>query len=272
MKQADLRAARDARQIIRAALSVYAANFPSLFGIALLVAPIELLTGVLQARYTSQDAQSYISLLVFPGALVTLLAIGALTVAVHEISGGTRPEFGRAVDVAFQRFGALLSTALLAGVLVVASLAAVPALTAWWLVRRDATIDGRRNWWLVTVPFALTVYLSVRWALATQAVMIEGRERWAALDISAAAVRGRWWHTLGVLLLIIMAQLGPALLAAVARAAPPIVAGGVASAVAALVLPFVVSAQVLLYYDLKARAHADAGAHRLAAAEQDVPR
>ena len=272
MNQPDPRAPRTAGRIVGDAYRLYLRNFGALFSIALIVAPLELLTGVLQARYTSDNAQSYIGLLLVPGALVTLLAVGALTVAVHDTTGGVRPEFGRALDTAFQRFGALLSTVLLVGALGIASLAAVPFLTLWWLIRRDAQIDGGRNWWLVTVPFALTVYLSVRWALATQAVMIEGRDRWASLDSSAAATRGRWWRTLGVILLIAVVQLGPTLLAAAARTAPPIVAGGVTSAVAALVLPFVVSAQVLLYYDLKARAHADAGAHRLAAAEQDVPR
>lgn len=272
MNQADLRAPRDARQIIRTAFALYMRNFGPLLSIALIVAPLELLIGVLQARFTSEDAQSLTTLLVVPGAIVTILAVGALTLAVHDVTGGARPEFGRSIDNAFQRFGSLISTVLLVGALGVASLAAAPWMAVWWLVRRDARIDGRRNWWLVTVPFALTVYLSVRWAVATQAVMLEGGARWSALDSSAAAVRGRWWRTLGVLLLIGAVQLGPALVAAAAGAGPPIVAGGVASAVAALVLPFVVASQVLLYYDLKARAHADAGAHRLAAAEQDVSR
>jgi hypothetical protein len=112
----------------------------------------------------------------------------------------------------------------------------------------------------------------VRWVLSEQTVMIEGRERWSALDSAAAAVHDRWWRTAGVLVTILLIQLGPLIIAGAATAGPPIVAGGVSSVVSALVLPFVVTAQTLLYYDLKARLHDDAGADRLAPAEQDVSR
>jgi hypothetical protein len=268
----DLRGPHDVGTIIGLAYRLYARNFVALFGIALLVVPVELLAGVLQARFPSDDAQSYISLLALPGVLVTLLASAALIVALHEITGGTKPEFSRSLDTAIQRFGALLSTVLLAGVLGVASLLAVPFLTLWWLTHPRARIDGERNWWLALIPFALTIYLSVRWVLSQQTVMIEGRERWSALDASAGAVRGMWWRTLGILVVIVLIQLGPLIIATAATAGPPLVAGGVTSVVSALVLPFVVTSQTLLYYDLKARLHDDASADRLTPAEQDVSR
>jgi hypothetical protein len=268
----DPRRPRDAGRIVGDAFRIYSRNFTALITIALIVMPVELLVGVLQARFTSDDARAYISLLLLPGVLVTLIAAAALTIAVHDITGGTRPEAGRSLDTAIQRAGALLSTVLLAAGLGVASLFAAPLLALWWLVRRDARIDGERNWWLAIIPGLLTAFLSVRWALATPAVIIEGRSGWPALDSSAGAVHGRWWRTLGVLLLIGLLQLGPVVLASAAAAGPPIVAGGVSSVVAALVLPFVVTAQTLLYYDLKARSHADARADRFSAAEQDVPR
>jgi hypothetical protein len=270
---ADLRGRHDLGQIVGYSYRIYGRFFGVLFGIALITAPVQLLVGVLQARFGSGSAQAYIALLALPGLLLGLLATAGLIFALHEITGHTRPDFSRSLDSAFQRFGALLSTVLLAGVLGVASLFAVPFVTLWWVVRRDARIDGKRNWWLVIVPFALTAYLSVRWVLAEQVVIIEGRERWAALDASAGAVRGSWWRTFGVLLVIALIQLGPLLLASAATAGPPIVAGGVTSAVSALVLPFAVAAQTLLYYDLKARTtDGDGGADRLSPSEQDVPR
>ncbi len=268
----DLRGPHDLGSIVGLSYRLYARHFGALFSIALIVLPIELLVGVLQARFTSNTAQSYISLLALPGVLVTLLATAALIVAVHEITGGTKPEFSRALDAGFQRYGAMLSTVLLGGLLAFAALVAWPFLAIWWLLHPRARIDGKRNWWMVLVPFVLAVYLSVRWVLTEQTVMIEGRNRWRALDSSAAAVRGRWWRTLGILIVIGLIQAGPLLIAGAAQAGPPIVAGGVTSVVSALVLPFAVTSQTLLYYDLKARLHDDASADRLTPAEQDVSR
>ena len=235
--------------------------------------PVELLVGVLQARFPSDTAQSYISLLALPGVLVTLLATAALIVAMHEITGGTKPEFSRALDTGFQRFGAMLSTVLLGGVLAVAALIAWPFLAIWWLLHPRCAHRRRRatgGW--CSCPASSRVYLSVRWVLTEQTVMIEGRDRWSALDSSAAAVRGRWWRTLGILIVIGLIQAGPLLIAGAAQAGPPIVAGGVTSIVSALVLPFAVTSQTLLYYDLKARLHDDASADRLTPAEPDVSR
>ena len=190
----------------------------------------------------------------------------------HDFTGGTRPEGGRSIDAAFAAssgrcYRARSSPAGLAAL----ALLAVPFLTIRWLLSRRSTIDGERNWWLVLIPGALAVYLAVRWVVAPQAVMLEGRARWAALDSSAAAVRGRWWRTFGILLAILAVQVGPLLLASAANYAPPLVAGSVTSVVSALVLPFAVTAQTLLYYDLKARSHAAARADRIASSEQDLP-
>ncbi|MBF6599999.1 MAG: hypothetical protein IVW36_05780 [Dehalococcoidia bacterium] len=271
MKPADLRGKQDVGSIVGLAYQIYAQNFLTLFAIALIVAPVELLTGVLQARFTSPPAQQAISLLTVPGALLTLLATAALIAALHEFTAGTKPAFSRALDVAFQRFGTMLSTLLLAAALAVAALLAVPFLTLWWLRHPRASIDGERNWWLALIPGALTLYLLVRWAVQQQAVIIEGRANWSALDSSAAAVRGWWWRTLGIIIVIGLIQAGPLLLSQAAKAGPPIIAGGVTSIVSALVLPFAVSAHTLLYYDLKARQHDAVSADRLTPAEPDLP-
>ncbi|MDE3094547.1 MAG: hypothetical protein KGK07_00920 [Chloroflexota bacterium] len=270
---ADLRGQHDLGDIVGLAYRAYGRNFATLLGIALTTVPLQMLIAVVQRRVGSQAAQqNIVSLLIIPAVLVSLLASAALIAAVHEFSGGTAPGFSRAIDAAFERFRPVIATALLAAGLGVLSLAAVPALTLWWLTHPGATIDGRRNWWLVTVPFALTLYLSVRWLFAEQAVMMEGGDRWTALDASADAVRGRWWRTFGIVVVITLIQLGPLLLATAATLAPTLVAAVVTSVVSALVLPFAVTAQTLLYYDLKARRQADAAADRLPTPGQDVPR
>ncbi|MHB8376223.1 MAG: hypothetical protein ACYDEB_04635 [Dehalococcoidia bacterium] len=270
---ADLRGRHDLGDIVGLAYRVYGRHFLTLFGLALTTVPLQMLIAVVQGRVTSQAVQqNIVSLLIIPGVLVTLLASAALISALHEISGGAAPGFSRAIDAAFERFRPVMATALVAAGLGVLSIFAVPLLTLWWLTHPGATIDGRRDWWLVTVPFALTLYLSVRWLFVEQAVIIDGGDRWTALDASAALVRGRWWRTFGILVVITLIQLGPLLLSTAATLAPTLVAAIVTSVVSAFVLPFAVTAQTLLYYDLKARMQADAGTDRLPAPEQDVPR
>jgi hypothetical protein len=255
---ADLRAPHDLGEIIGYAWKIYLSNFTALFAIALVTVPLRMLDAATLRRIDSETGRDAASLLfLFPELLIALVAAGALIVAVHDVSGGTRADATRALDAAFDRFGALLSTFLLQTGLALASTLAAPALAVFWRFRRDATIDGRRDWWLALVPFALTLYLAVRWSLAQAAIIIEEKQRWAALDASASIVRGRWWRTLGILVLIVLIALGPSLLAEGSRAAHPIVEATVTSVVAALVLPFLVAAQTLLYYDLKARTSLD---------------
>ena len=75
-----------------------------------------------------------------------------------------------------------------------------------------------------------------------------------------------------MLLVVGLIELGPiAIAAAIAQALPPLGAAAITSIVFALVIPFPVTAQTLLYYDLKARKQADASADRLPAAESDLP-
>jgi sterol desaturase/sphingolipid hydroxylase (fatty acid hydroxylase superfamily) len=93
--------------------------------------------------------------------------------------------------------------------------------------------------------------------------MIEGKERWAALDASAEIVRARWWRTIGALLVIALIVLGPTALAATSAVAPRLVEAAVTSAAGALVLPFFIAAQTLLYYDLKARNSVDLSPARI---------
>lgn len=250
----DLRAQRDLGEIIGHAYRIYASNFRALFLIALVTAPVQALQVVVSRRVDSDSAEvAVVYLFLVPALLAGLVASGALISAVHDVTAGTGPDVTRSLDTAFGRFLALLTTFLLQIGLTLASMFAAPALGIWWLLRRDATIDGRRDWRLALVPLALGLYLAGRWMFIQQVVMIEGKERWAALDASADAVRTHWWRTIGVLLVIVLMVLGPTALAATSAAAPPLVEAAVTSAAGALVLPFAIAAQTLLYYDLKAR-------------------
>ena len=262
--RADLRRRRDLGEIIDGAYRMYAAHFRVLFLIALITAPLQALQVVISSRLNSDSAEaSTMYLFLIPTLFVALVASGALISAVHDVTGDTAPDVTRSLDTAFGRFTALLTTFLLQIGLTLASMFAAPALGIWWLLRRDATIDGRRNWWLALVPFALALYLAIRWMAMQQVVMIGGKERWLALDASAEIVRENWWRTLGILLVIGLIVLGPTALAATSAAASPLVEATVTSVVSALALPFFIAAQTLLYYDLKARNSIDPSPARI---------
>ena len=258
--KADLRGKHDLGAIVGYSYRVYFANFRALFLIALIAAPLVMLSAVVDRQIADADvSQTVVALFQFPETLVTLVATASLVNAVHAISGGGAPVPNEAIDAGLQRFGAMLSTFLLTIVLVVGAMAAFPVLTVWWLIKRDATIDGRRDWWLVLIPFALVIYLAVRWGFFNQTVNIQGATRWSALDASARLVRDNWWRVLGIMLVVTLIQLGPVLIASSSAAAPPLVEATVTGLATALVLPFAIIGQTLLYYDLNARRAIDAG-------------
>lgn len=248
-----LRGPHDIGEIVGYSYRIYGTHFAALFGLALLTVPLQLLSGVVAQSSDSDGVQAIVNLIQIPGAFVSLVVAAAITFEIHNITGGERAAFNRGLDNAFDRFGALLSTALLLFVLMVAAGLAGPFLAVYWLFNKNATIDGRRDWYLAVIPFLLLFYVAIRWSFNTQSVMIGGRRNWGALDDSAAAVRGSWWRVLGIMLVVGLIVLGPTLLAQFAVLLPPLPSAAIIGVVSALVLPFAVIAQTLLYYDLKSR-------------------
>lgn len=266
-----LRGRHDLGEIVGYAYRLYARHAPMLFAIALLTVPVRLLQGVIEDRISSDEAKAAISLLQVPEAFIGLIASAAIVFAVHDASGGMKPEFGRSLDAALAKIGALFTTTILGGLLAVAAAFAAPVLALYWLFNKNATIGGHRNWWLALVPGALAVYLVVRWVFVPQTVMIEDARNWAALDSSAATVRGSWWRSFGILLVIGIIQAGPIIMASASSLLPALAEAAITSLAFAIVLPFYSAAQTLLYYDLKSRKEPDVSIDRLAAAEPDVP-
>lgn len=260
---------RDVGEIIRGAWRLYTSSFVTLFLIALITAPLQLL-GVVLLRTVSEEVAPIVALgLQLPQLAVAVVATGALVHAVHALTGGEQAEPGGSLDAGLSRAIEIFFTAVLAGTLAVASIFAFPALAIYWLFRRDATIDGRRDWFLL-VPFVLPFYLLIRWSFYPQAVMITGKRNWAALDESADTVRGNWWRVLGISIAIGIMQLGPLLLAAASSAGPALVEGTATALIGALILPFAITAQTLLWYDLKARKFIDLSPPPIAPAEPDL--
>lgn len=237
MNKIELRGRHDVGEIIGYAYRIYARNFMVLFLIALSTVPLQMLAAVVQDRASDVETGQLISLpFQIAGAFVSLIATGAIIRAVDDVATGTQPSVARSLDAALERFAALFTSGLLAGVLALLSLILLP-------------------------------YFAIRWTFNAQAVMIEGKRNWGALDASSSIVKGQWWRTLGILLLVIIIMIGPLLMASSAALLPVLPATIIISVVAAFVIPFFVSAQTLLYYDLKARKQvpADVSPDRIAA-------
>ncbi len=219
----ELRGRHDLGEIIGLAWRVYVRNFRPMSLIALTTVPPRMLAAVVQDRIASPDNAALAAAPIhLAGALVTVIATGALIHAVNDVATGTAPDFTRSIDAAFERIGKLLTTNLLAGILALASLIAFP-------------------------------YFAVRWTFGAQAVMIEDKRNWSALDASSSIVKGQWWRTFGILLMIVIVAIGPSLMASAAQVLPALAAATITSAVLAITIPFLVAAQTLLYYDLRAR-------------------
>ena len=157
---------------------------------------------------TAQRGRS--ALLQLPSALIESRRRRRAHPRVHDITGGERADAGRVARCRHSSASGRSFTSLLdRRHSLLASLLAAPFLAIYWLFNRDATIDGRRDWWLALIPFALRVYLAVRWVLRAAGRHHRGQAQLAALDASADAVRGTWWRTFGILLVVVLIALGP---------------------------------------------------------------
>lgn len=216
----DLSTQRDVGEIVQTAWSTYRVHFSVMLGIAALQVPLVLVSAWGGSPVMSLALQF----------LVGQLIVGALVYAAREAFSGGAPTFQPSLQAARERLGPLLTTALLSGVLTVASLVAFP-------------------------------YFAVRWGLSSQAVMLEDKRNWAALDASSSLVRGSWWRAFGILLLVnvVFILSIPVGVAASLAGVNSTAFAFANSAVLALAQPFTVLAGTLLYFDLKAR-HAGPGA------------
>ena len=206
-------------------------------------------------------------------AVANVLLTGILTVVVSRAVLGEHVSSGQAWGRARPRLPALFGVTVLV-VLALAGLAALALAPGVLLAVADAPAASVAVAFLLGVPLAVvaTGYLYVAWALAPPAVVLERQPVLAALSRSRALVRGAWWRTFGVLVLlnIIAGVIGqilaiPFFIASLAagyvvggQPEPygfwPLVVTGVGTVVAAAVTwPFVAGATALLYVDRRIR-------------------
>ena len=229
-----LRQQRSLNEIIEAALNIYGQNFQPLFLIAAVVVPLGVAGAVFQ-NTIDDDAASLAILLALSVAqiVVNLLAGAALIVALADIDGGRPAEFSRAYDVAFEKVGTLVQA--IVRVMFHVGLFAITIIGIPWAIQR-----------------------AVRWLFIQQAIILDQAEAEAALSTSAAAVRGSWWRTFGIWIVISLILIVPTnVVGLFVLSAPAVVSGTVSAAANALVLPFGVTAITLLYMDLKVRREAE---------------
>jgi hypothetical protein len=115
--------------------------------------------------------------------------------------------------------------------------------------------------------FALLIYFLVSWALISQVIMLENVSGGSASRRSRELIRGHWWKTLGVLILVwllvtILTSIPTVVIGAIVRsgvgtlAARLLITGIVGLIVGVLVQPITIAATTLLFYDLKIRKEA----------------
>jgi hypothetical protein len=185
-------------------------------------------------KLTEQAIPTAVSFLVV-SPLITAICIHAL----RAVAAGGRPGAGQAFVSGFEAFTPIFFAVLLAALGIVLGL-------------------------LLVIP---GIYLFVRWFFVPQAVVIEGARGREALTHSSAVVQGFWWRTLGLVVVVQLAAVLPALVftapfTAIANSTDKEVWALVGTICAeTITAPFVALFSTLLYYDLRAR-RAGAAAQR----------
>ena len=209
----------------------------------------------------ANGADGRIALVFAAAGLVVLLSMTLMSavtsVVVSQGYLGGAPSWRRGMAVALRRLGSLLLVYLIVAVVMIAldlpsiflSLAAssfgVTATNVLQLVNVVTTI--------------MEAYLGVSFAILAAVVVLEGDSGVSALRRCVSLVRGRWWATLGTLLLVGLVQfvgliavsvvVGLAFSAVREPAAPAAVLG----IAACLLFPLQAVAITLIYFDLRNR-------------------
>jgi hypothetical protein len=161
------------------------------------------------------------------GVLMFLLLTGAITRAVAAEAAGEDPGVEQSYRFGFHRLWSLLLVSVLVGLAVVGGLI------------------------LFVIP---GIYIGVRLAASTQALVVEGRRGTQAMGRSWELVGGHWWHAFGTLLVAwLLTGLVNALITAPFSGTNWFVQAVVAAVATVVTLPYGTLVGVLLYLDLRAR-------------------
>jgi hypothetical protein len=161
------------------------------------------------------------------GLLLYQVLTGAITRAVAAEIAGEDPTVEQSYRFGFARLGPILVVSILVGL---------------------ATILG------LIVFIIPGIYIAVRLAVSTQALVVEGRRGTDAMRRSWELVGGHWWHAaLTVLVAGLITAVANAVITAPFGAGAWFVQAVAAAAATTVTLPFSALVGVLLYLDLRTR-------------------
>jgi hypothetical protein len=240
----ELRAKRAFGQLVRSARQIYGRHWKVLVTIALaglvIVAGTNLLAGLLAGGSSADRAAGRSGVNLALADLVESIArpialavVAAIVVIFMRLLVESQPTGFRACWKGMrERFWRIVAALLLAtlGILLMA-----------------LTVIG--------LPFA--IWKLVGWSFVGQEVLFTDKSLREAFRGSSKLVRGRWWHAVRVVvfLVAILFVAGPVLtLGLIFTPLPFLVINLLGALIFSLLIPYVVIAQTLLYFDLQARA------------------
>jgi|GEM_PF-250683 len=243
----ELRAKRAFGQLVRAARQLYGRHWRVLLPIALtglvIVAATNLLGGLLAGGSSADDAAGRTGVNLALADLIetfarpiALAVVAAIVIIFMRLLAESRPTGFRACWAGMrQRFWRILGALLLAmlGILLMA-----------------ITVIG--------LPFA--IWKTVGWSFAGQEVLFTDKSLRESFRGSSDLVRGRWWRAVRVeiFLIALLFVAGPVLtLGLIFTPLPFLLINLLGALIYSLLIPYVVIAQTLLYFDLQARAETE---------------
>jgi hypothetical protein len=161
------------------------------------------------------------------GVVMFLVLTGAITQAVAAEAAGHDPSVEESYRFGFHRLGSVLLVSVLVGLATVAGLI------------------------LFVIP---GIWIGIRLATSTQALVVEGRRPTEAMGRSWALVGGDWWHAFGTLIVAgLLTGLANALITTPFNQTNWLIQAVVAAIATVITLPYGTLVGVLLYLDLRAR-------------------
>ena len=231
---------RDITALFRDSLRVYVRH-AGLFILlsAAVVVPVDLVVEgigleMLTGRYDSTPTIAETAVPTVVRFLVVVPIITAICIyALLSIEAGERPSAGRTLVSGFEQFTPLFFAVLIAAIGIAAGFV------------------------LLVIP---GIYLAVKLFFVPQTVVVEGARGTESLRRSSDMVRGFWWRTFGLVVMINLAAALPALVITAPFTGVADSTGDAAWALAgticaeSITTPFVALFSTFLYFDLRARA------------------
>ena len=231
---------RDITALFRDSLRVYVRH-AGLFILlsAAVVVPVDLVVEgigleMLTGRYDSSPTIAETAVPTVVRFLVVVPIITAICIyALLSIEAGEQPSAGRTLVSGFEQFTPLFFAVLIAAIGIAAGFV------------------------LLVIP---GIYLAVKLFFVPQTVVVEGARGTESLRRSSDMVRGFWWRTFGLVVMINLAAALPALVITAPFTGIADSTGDAAWALAGMICaesittPFVALFSTFLYFDLRARA------------------